>query len=82
MASTAFAARAAKADKVTDGAITESMLSAELLNKLLSAAAGSAPLGTVTVSSGKFNMGEEDGGTTELPFVKLLYLSFSWRPMR
>ena len=34
VASTAFAARAAKADKVADGAITESMLSAKLLNKL------------------------------------------------
>ena len=76
VASTAFAARAAKADKVTDGAITESMLSAELLNKLLSAAAGSAPSGMVTVSSGKFNMGEEDGGYDRTPIREITLSQF------
>ena len=76
VASTAFAARAAKADKVADGAITESMLSAELLNKLLSAAARSAPSGMVTVSSGKFNMGEEDGGYDRTPIREITLSQF------
>jgi len=73
---TAFAARAAKADKVTDGAITESMLSAKLLNKLLSAAAGSAPSGMVTVSSGKFNMGEEDRRYDRTPIREITLSQF------
>ena len=61
VASTVFAARARKADKVADGSITEAMLSAALLNKLLGATTSNAPTGMATISAGSFTMGDADG---------------------
>ena len=67
IASTVFAVRAGKADKVADGAITESMLSAALQNKLNATTSSTAPSGMATIPEGEFTMGNDDGSYNQTP---------------
>ena len=74
--SAAFAIRAREADAVAEGAITESMLSAALLNKLLGTTTDNPPSGMVTIVAGTFTMGEEDGTYDRTPTREVTLAQF------